>query len=188
VVILHDSSEKEIERMVVDGKGAAEFTNLPPGQYAVEIWPPEEYRTSSADRLPLPQASPGANIRFAAPVSHAPKSISLVDFRVRLQEDTLLFQWTTAAEYNTYGYRLVRRDAVTSATSVQLTPSLISSQGFAGGVYKVQMPYNPTYDGPYATMEFWLVEYELGGKQNLYGPFHVAAPFTRQLFLPLIVQ
>jgi len=188
VVILHDSTEEEIARRVVDGKGAAEFTDLLPGQYAIEVWPPEDYRTNSSTLLALPHLLPGANIRFAAPVSHAPKSISLIEFRVGLQDNALSFQWTTAAEYNTYGYRLVRRDAVTSATTVQLTPDLIPSQGHAGGVYAMQLPYNPAYDGPYATMEFWLVEYEQGGNQHLYGPFHVVEPSMIRQFLPLIVQ
>ena len=188
VVILHDSTEDEIARTVVDGKGAAEFADRLPGSYTVEIWPPDEYRTNSIKNLALPLLLPGANIRFAAPISHAPKSINLVEFRVELQDNALSFRWTTGVEYNTYGYRIVRRDAVTAATTVQLTPDLIPSQGYAGGAYAVQMPYNPAYDDPYVTMEFWLVEYELGGKQNLYGPFQVAEPARVQLFLPLIVH
>jgi hypothetical protein len=36
-------------------------------------------------------------------------------------------------------------------------------------------------------MEFWLIEYEITGKEQRYGPFFVAAPLPHATFLPLVI-
>ncbi len=57
-------------------------------------------------------------------------------------------RWTTSAEYNTCGYRLLRQDAALAADWVLLTPDLIPSQGSFGGTYEMPFAYNAGYDAP----------------------------------------
>ncbi len=188
LVILYTSAGHEVDRLVADEKGAAKFADLIPAEYSIKVVPSEGYITNLSGTSTLPPLLPGANMRFASPVFQSPKLISLVDFTVALQDDRLWVRWTTAAEYNTYGYRLLRQDAILSAELIRLTPDLIPSQGSLGGAYEMSFAYNVVYDGPYETMEFWLVEYEISGKENYYGPFRVGQTTISTLFLPLIVQ
>lgn len=194
VVMLYTSTDsatarKEISRLVVDDKGAAKFTRLAPGQYTIDVWPPEGYTVSQLDALTGFSLQPGADARFEAPLLPAPKAVDLVSFTAKLTEDnTLVVRWLTAAEKETYGFRLLRQDEVAAADTAQVVSALIPSQGVFGGLYEVQLAYNPVYDAPYETLSFWLVEYEFTGTQHRYGPISVAPALSERWFLPLIVQ
>lgn len=184
VVILLDSAGREVRRQVVDQKGAALFADLPPGDYAVTVWPPEGY-VEDPQATVVVSLAPGAIVRLSAPVAAAPKAVLLTSFTVDVEENQLVIRWLTALEQNTYGYRLLRRSDVAAATLQQLTTDLIPSQGTQGGFYEVRLPYQLAYDGSTATMEFWLVEYEITSKQNTYGPFYAAPLLRTRAFLPI---
>lgn len=186
VVILHDSSGREVGRQVVDQRGAALFPDLLPGDYAISVWPPEGYSEDPRAAVALSLA-PGANIRLSAPVAAAPKVIDLTAFTIAVEKDELVVRWTTAAEQQTYGYRLLRHSDVSAATAEVLTTEMIASKGTQGGAYEVRLPYRPVYDGPATAMEFWLLEYEITGKEQRYGPFYMTPPMTGKAFLPLVV-
>lgn len=183
VVILHDSAGREVRRQVVDQKGAALFPDLLPGDYAATVWPPEGYADDPRATVVVSLA-PGAIVRLSAPVAAAPKAVVLTTFTVHVEEQQLVIRWLTALEQRTYGYRLLRRSDVAAATLQQLTTDLIPSQGTQGGFYEVRLPYLPAYDGSIATTEFWLVEYEITGKENTYGPFYAAPLLKTRTFLP----
>lgn len=187
VVILHDNQGREVSRRVVDQRGAALFPDLAPGDYTVTIWPPDGYAEDPHGAVALP-LSPGATVRLSAPVAAAPKVVDLTAFSIDIADDELIIRWVTALEQETYGYRLLRRQDIVAAAREQLTTAMILSQGTQGGIYEVRLPYRPAYDGPATAMEFWLVEYEITGKENRYGPFYVTQPAAPNLFLPLIVQ
>lgn len=182
------ATRNEIDRTVVDNKGAAKFVDLRPGQYSVEVWPPEGYLASQRNQLATVSLPPGAISRVEAAVFHVPNVVDLVSFKIEQQERSLRVRWVTAAEQKTYGYRLVRQAAGAAAETPEFTSALIPSQGSFGGVYEMELPYNPTDDAPSEPLVFWLVEYEINGNQNRYGPFAVASSLSTRLFLPLIVQ
>lgn len=186
VVILYNSAGREVSRQVVDQRGAALFPDLPPGDYAVTVWPPEGYSEDPRAAVVLSLA-PGASVRLSAPVAAAPKVIELAAFTITIENNELVIRWVTVFEQQTYGYRLLRHSDVSAAAAQELTAEIIASQGSQGGVYEVRLPYRPAYDGPATAMEFWLVEYEVTGKENRYGPFYVMPPFAGKTFLPLVV-
>jgi hypothetical protein len=186
VVILHDSTGREVRRQVVDQRGAVLFADLLPGEYAVAIWPPEGYSDDPRAAVALSLA-PGASVRLSTPVAATPKVIDLTTFTIVTDKNELVIRWVTAAEYQTYGYRLLRNSDVSAATTEQLTTEIIASKGTQGGAYEVRLPYRPVYDGPATAMEFWLIEYEITGKEQRYGPFFVAAPLPHATFLPLVI-
>lgn len=193
IVLLYTTLENiatryEIDRTVVDNKGAAKFVDLRPGQYSMEVWPPEGYLVSQRNQLTDLSLQPGANSRIEAAVYRVPNAIDLVSFIVKRQNGALYVRWVTAAEQYTYGYRLVQQDTVAAADAVQFTSELIPSQGSWGGVYEMELSDNQVYDAPDETLIFWLVEYEITGNQNRYGPFSVTSSPSTWLFLPLIVQ
>jgi len=185
VVILHDSTGREVNRQVVDQRGAVLFADLPPGDYAITVWPPEGYSDDPRAAVAL-ALSPGANIRLSAPVAAAPKVIDLSAFTIMVEKSELVIRWVTAAEQQTYGYRLLRHNDITAAAIEQLTTNMIASKGTQGGSYEVRVPYRPVYDGPATAMKFWLIEYEISGKENRYGPFYVTLPLPQKAFLPLV--
>ncbi|MCE7982230.1 MAG: hypothetical protein DYG89_13625 [Caldilinea sp. CFX5] len=186
VVILSNSAGREVSRLVVDQRGAALFPDLPPGDYAVTVWPPEGYSEDPRAAVVLSLA-PGASVRLSAPVAATPKVIELAAFTIAVENNELVIRWVTVFEQQTYGYRLLRSRDVSAAATEELTAAIIASKGAQGGVYEVRLPYRPAYDGPATAMEFWLVEYEVTGKENRYGPFYVTSPLARKTFLPLVV-
>lgn len=186
VVILQDSTGREVKRQVVDQRGAVIFADLPPGDYAITIWPPEGYSDDPRAAVAL-SLSPGASVRLSAPIAAAPKVIDLTAFTIMVEKNELVIQWDTAIEQQTYGYRLLRHSDITAAAIDQLTTHMIASKGTQGGSYEVRVPYHPAYDGPATAMEFWLIEYEITGKENRYGPFYVTPLLPQKTFLPLVV-
>lgn len=186
VVILYNSAGREVSRQVVDQRGATFFSDLPPGDYAVTVWPPEGYSEDPRAAVTL-SLTPGASVRLSAPVAAAPKVIELASFTIAVANNELIIRWVTVFEQQTSGYRLLRKSDVTAAATEELTAGIIASQGTQGGIYEVRLPYRPAYDGPATTMEFWLVEYEVTGKENQYGPFYVTPPLARKAFLPLVL-
>lgn len=193
VVVLSTSPEnatarKEISRLVVDDKGAAKFADLAPGRYTIEVWPPDGYTVHGVDALTRLTVQPGTTLRMEAPILLAPKLVDLVNFTAEVKENALVVRWLTAAEQETYGYRLLRQARVAAADTVHFMSDLIPSQGIFGGAYELQLAYNPVYDAPYETMIFWLIEYEVNGAQNRYGPISVAPPLATRSFLPLITR
>ncbi len=185
VVILSNNAGREVGRQVVDQRGAAFFPDLPPGDYAVTVWPPEGYSDDPRAAVVLSLAS-GATARLSAPVAAAPKVIELAAFTVAVENNELVVRWVTVFEQQTYGYRLLRKSDVSAAATEAMTAEIITSKGTQGGVYEVRLPYRPAYDGPATAMEFWLAEYEVTGKENHYGPFYVTLPLTQKAFLPLV--
>jgi hypothetical protein len=178
----------EVSQMVVGEDGAAKFIDLRPGQYTIQVVPPDGYTALLDGLLPAISLLPGANMRLEAPLFQTPNTVDLVSFTVEQQDHALHVRWVTSAENNTYGFRLVQQNSVAAANTIQFTSDLIPSQGSLGGVYQVELPFNPIYDSPYETMLFWLVEYEITGNQNRYGPFSTtSSPLTRWFF-PLIIQ
>lgn len=186
VVILYNSTGYEVNRQVVDQRGAALFSDLPPGDYAVTVWPPEGYSEDPRAAVGLSLA-PGASVRLSAPVAATPKVIELAAFTIAIANNELVIRWVTVFEQQTYGYRLLRSSDITSAATEELMAEIIASKGAQGGVYEVRLPYRPVYDGPATAMEFWLIEYEVTGKENRYGPFYLTPALARKAFLPLVI-
>ena len=60
---------------------------------------------------------------------------------------------------------------------------MVLSQGSHGGVYELEIPYDPIYDPPLRDLSFWLIEVELTGAENSYGPVGILQPV---LYLPLV--
>lgn len=185
VVILYDSDGKEVERQIVDQRGAVTLSNLLPGNYTISVWPPSGYSDLPDVTWPL-ALTQGSAVRVAIPVKLSPKAITLINFTITVEDNMLVVRWQTGWEQNTYGYHVSMHSTIAAAVPQQLT-TIVRSQGSAGGLYEVRLPYDPIYDGPVEQMEFWLIEHEISGKQNPYGPFALATAFSQKAFLPLML-
>jgi len=95
-----------------------------------------------------------------------PTAIALKSFQIDMIEEGVEISWTTLAEHNTMGFQLYRSMSNDLNSAVSLMPSMIPSQGIAGGDYRF-IDQSVLSDAIYI---YWLLETELSGVQNVYGP------------------
>ncbi|MCB0092725.1 MAG: hypothetical protein KDE54_32785, partial [Caldilineaceae bacterium] len=117
----------------------------------------------------------------------APKAVTLVSFTVTQQGASLFVQWVTSEEIDTLGFFVDMSGSQTYDSPVRMTTVPIPGKGQQGGQYGVVAPLAAPglTNGEHS---FWLVEIEVNGKINVYGPAVVngesKAPFT--IHLPLV--
>ncbi|MEZ4861095.1 MAG: SdrD B-like domain-containing protein [Caldilineaceae bacterium] len=189
-VILFDSDGNEVARVVADEDGLFSFADLTPDTYQIQVIPPDGYVRVVSDLVTLPPLEPGGSLSQDLGVAQTsvptdPKAIDLVSFTADPQDETILIRWETAAEEETQGFHIYMGSTSAFATSTRLTSYLVASQGSHGGVYELTLPYNPQYDPPLYELRFWLVELELDGKENHYGPITILTP---TIYLPMVTR
>jgi uncharacterized repeat protein (TIGR01451 family) len=116
-----------------------------------------------------------------------PTAIMLASFTATRAGEQVVVRWVTTAEINTWGFLLYRSADGKRASAVRVTPQLIPGQGRGQG----GASYSWTDTGAAAgvTYTYWLVETEIGGATNEYGPATASvrpAEMTYHLFMPLL--
>jgi len=188
-IILYDLNGKEIARVVSDEDGLFTFNNLTPDQYQIKLIPPDGFETLTSDLITLPLLDPGGSISqdlsvaIRTNVPDDPKAIDLVSFTATPKEGYILVRWQTAAEEQTRGFHIHMGANSSFATATRLTTFMVLSQGSHGGDYQLEIPYDPIYDPPLHELRFWLIEVELTGAENSYGPVGIFQP---SVYLPLV--
>ncbi|MCB0142892.1 MAG: carboxypeptidase regulatory-like domain-containing protein, partial [Caldilineaceae bacterium] len=123
VVILKDADGNEVVRTTTDANGYYEFTNLTPGDYAIEVILPAEYeafttqnigddsRDSDVDangNTQLYTLQPGENniTVWGGLVAKTPTAIDLVSLTGTINEagNQITVRWETSLELNTLGF------------------------------------------------------------------------------------
>jgi uncharacterized repeat protein (TIGR01451 family) len=118
-----------------------------------------------------------------------PTAITLANFTATRAGAQVVVRWVTTAEINTWGFQLYRSADGKHASAVCVTPQLIPGQGRGQG----GASYSWTDTGAAAgvTYTYWLVETEIGGTTNEYGPATASvrpAEMSYRLFMPLAVR
>jgi uncharacterized repeat protein (TIGR01451 family) len=118
-----------------------------------------------------------------------PTAIGLVNFTAARVGNLVQVDWETAFEYNTFGYHVYRSTTDNFADAVAVTTQMVPGQGTGGGNYQF-VDTTVVSGAPY---RYWLVETEVSGATNVYGPVRVSllgAPTpsngVRSVFLPVI--
>ena len=121
-----------------------------------------------------------------------PTAVDLVSFTATAQNDsTLLLEWVTSAERNSWGFLVHRSTDLTWKNAVRVNPRLIESTGDEEtGAYYV---YADTLVVPGVTYYYWLQELEIDGGTNVYGPISgkisgADVPSGAIVFLPLVMR
>jgi hypothetical protein len=175
--------------VVSDDDGLFTFVDLTPDQYQIRVIPPDGFETLTSDLVTLPLLDPGGsltqelNVAIRTNVPTDPKAIDLVSFTATPKEGSILLRWETAAEERTSGFHLHMGANSSFATATRLTTFMVLSQGSQGGIYELEIPYDPIYDPPLHELRFWLVEVEISNAENSYGPIGILQP---ALYLPLV--
>jgi uncharacterized repeat protein (TIGR01451 family) len=119
-------------------------------------------------------------------ISANPTAISLASFTAVRQGDSIVVRWVTTAEINTWGFHLYRSADGKRTSAVRVTPALIPGQGRGqGGASYI---WTDTAVDASLTYTYWLVESEISGATNEYGPATASvrpAGMTYRLFLPV---
>jgi uncharacterized repeat protein (TIGR01451 family) len=106
----------------------------------------------------------------------SPTAVTLDAFEAVQTPNGVAVRWATALELNTLGYDLYRSETANRADAVKVNTTLIAAKGASGGAYAF-VDANGT-----AQSRYWLIERELGGRENAYGPVTVTeapAPSAR---------
>ena len=133
---------------------------------------------------------------FVVPVNEPedPKLVVLESFTAVQQGNSIAVSWVTSAEIDTLGFHIYRGLGETFEDAVQLTTSTITAKGPQGGSYGTVIPYDPQVDPALADIYIWLVEIEVEGKVNQYGPIRVTPePVTNadeqfHFMLPVVIR
>ncbi len=121
-----------------------------------------------------------------------PTAVDLVSFTATAQNDsTLLLEWVTSAERNSWGFLVHRSTDLTWKNAVRVNPRMIESTGDeeTGAYYA----YADTLVVPAVTYYYWLQELEIDGGTNVYGPISgkiggAGRPSGAIVFLPLMMR
>jgi len=96
-----------------------------------------------------------------------PNAIELADFSAIREAGNVVVQWTTVSESKTLGFHLYRSSDGNRANAMRVTSSMIAAQGRSGGASYRWIDSNVDDSSTYT---YWLVETELDGTTNEYGP------------------
>ncbi|MEZ4656626.1 MAG: SdrD B-like domain-containing protein [Caldilineaceae bacterium] len=134
-----------------------------------------------------------ADFGFIKPIIEEPKLVVLESFTAVLQGNSIAVSWVTSAEIDTLGFHIYRGLGETFENAVQLTTSTITAKGPQGGTYGTVIPYDPAVDPAVQEMYIWLVEIEVEGKENQYGPIRVTtepttSTSTFHFMLPVVMR
>lgn len=213
-VILYDENSEAprvLSSVLTDANGFYQFTGLLPGRYSLQFVRPTTFGftepdgsnlgtlTSKADprtgRTAVTVLEPAENDAiWGAGLVAAPGAVSLVSFRATLQQGAsgqeISVDWVTSAELDTFGFHIYLGTDETFGSARQMSSQMILGEGSDGGVYHFSIPYNAQKDPPISALAVWLVETELDGSLNYYGPTRVIDPASlkRSTFLPLVIR
>jgi uncharacterized repeat protein (TIGR01451 family) len=135
-----------------------------------------------------PDPTPGNNTSTATtPLPPTTTAITLVHFTATRADQGVVVSWETSAELNTWGFLLYRSADGMRSHATRVTATVIPGQGRSqgGAIYR----WNDTGAQPGVQYHYWLVEVEIAGRQNEYGPALAGAfpaGFIDRLFIPLI--
>jgi uncharacterized repeat protein (TIGR01451 family) len=123
-------------------------------------------------------------------VSVTPPTVIVLDtFALAYQNPGMLIWWTTSLELDTFGFHLYRNTSNNLTTADRVTNKMIFGKGTNGGDYSY---FDPTVL-PGRIYWYWLVELEVTGKTNVYGPVRSSTiqgydPLdgANRVFLPMI--
>ena len=186
VVILIDAGSQEVARSAPENNGNIRFANLLPGQYSLEIIPPNLYQVDWLKLLPVPRLTTGDDLRYEVPLYLNAKAVTLTSFTALYQKATIQVDWVTSVELRTQGYHLYQGTDDIFDHAQRMTTAMVLGQGSNGGDYLITFPYDPAYDAPLETVRFWLVETEISGQELRYGPVRVRQIVAPTIFLPVI--
>jgi hypothetical protein len=118
-----------------------------------------------------------------------PSAITLASFSATSGGDKVTVHWVTTAEVNTWGFNLYRSTNGKRSSAVRVTPALILAKGRGQG--GASYTWTDTDIEQDVTYTYWLVETEINGRTNEYGPATVhpqVSAASHQIFLPVVVR
>ena len=126
----------------------------------------------------------------SAEIGVVPPTVIVLDtFALAYQNPGMLIWWTTSLELDTFGFHLYRNTSNNLPTAERVTPQMIPGVGTNGGDYSY---FDPSVR-PGRIYWYWLVEVELTGKTNTYGPVRSSTiqgydtmGRSHSIFLPVI--
>jgi len=190
VVNLFNSETQElVDTTVTDANGFFEFSEVTPGEYALEFQRPTNYEftepgiggesdfNSDADPVsgitqPLVLApgvtndQTGAGLVLSDEIADGPSAIDLVSFTAEKQEGQNVVRWITGSEKDTFGFHLYRSINGRREDAVRITKQMITALGAAGGEYL----YEDSELLPGFPYIYWLAEVENGIEAHEFGP------------------
>ena len=101
-------------------------------------------------------------------ISFNPTAVTLISFSATAEGDAIIVRWATSAERDTWGFQIYRSADSDRTHAVLVTPNLILGQGRGQG--GASYSWSDTTAQPEVTYAYWLVETEVNGTTNQYGP------------------
>ena len=178
-----------VDTQVTDGEGFYLFENVTAGIYYLRfvlIDPTHHFTTQSAGPDTKANSDPDIitgesstflilpgqiDLSWDAGVVITPTLVHISSFTGSAQNGVTIVEWETSQELNAVGFFLERWDE-TANTYVQVNETLVPADlGFTGtATYRVEDPEAATV----GSIQYRLIEIDLAGRRNLYGPYTIA--------------
>jgi hypothetical protein len=110
-----------------------------------------------------------------------PTPVQLLYFRGRPMVDSVLLEWGTAWEIDTYGFTLLRSSTGSLADAVEVAFVPAEGRGRGGGA---EYSYLDRSIEAGTTYTYWLADVDLDGQRTIHGPVEVAPLFLSQSWAP----
>jgi uncharacterized repeat protein (TIGR01451 family) len=206
-VTLYNAAGVPVATTTTNSSGFYQFINLPPGTYSVgfsklpagyEFTSQHQGSDPSIDSDVNPKTgltqqvslAPGQNdpTLYAGIHAMTPTAVKLLRFDASTSAAGININWVTAAEQNSYGFLIYRSENGQRADAVQVSPSMIASQGSSSS--GASYTWTDTTAQAGKSYSYWLVELELNQNSNWHGPIKAqaqsSASFT--VYLPVVTK
>lgn len=176
------------------------FAELNPGeskmiQFAVRIKAvPNGIKISNTAYAKGGSANATAVVRKSSRVDNPlePAAVTLSNFSAHRVSSGMLIRWTTTSEINSWSFSIYRVAGILSSQALpieaeKISPVAILAEGRAGSGAVYQ--FLDTTARPNQTYSYWLLETELDGTTNVYGPAKQQANGNHgatRIYLPLL--
>ena len=112
-------------------------------------------------------------------------AIHLLEFVAKRRSNSVLVQWTTDLEIDTFGFHLYRSSDGRRESATRITLELIPARGRNGGASYEFVDTSALIGTAYS---FWLQEVELDGDLIDYGPIQLPSGGAVKIMLPLVTR
>ncbi|MBV7333290.1 hypothetical protein KFU94_34660 [Chloroflexi bacterium TSY] len=118
-----------------------------------------------------------------------PSAITLSSFNATIVKqadgDQLVVRWMTSSESNTFGFHLSAGLGNEYTASTQVTSNITLARG-PYSTYQKSFPMTQFANSKVDNLKIWLVEIEVDGKENTYGPYGILR--NRFVYLPITMR
>ncbi|MCP4539016.1 MAG: DUF11 domain-containing protein [Chloroflexi bacterium] len=184
---LPDSIDNINQQLMWDDLTVPFGQNLYPGQafYVVTVF--QLTNPTTYTMINTVQVAPGGMDVYGNPIGQPRSStaVEMINFEASQWGQSVRLSWETAAEVDTYGFRILRDDAGELSNTTEI--GFVSSQLY-GGIGGASYEYVDDTVVSGRTYTYWLMNADMNGIETVNGPVEVTVRHGLAVYLPIVLK